>query len=308
LWQFYLFYGILLAVGTGAIYVPLVSMVARWFDKRRGLMAGISISGIGFGIGVIPPVASYLIETFSWRTSMLAVSLACLALVVLLAQFLKSEPGKPGLPGSKAVENPGIGRVEGFTFREALQTRQFWMIWSAWLFYGIFYHVAVVHIVPYATDLGMQAVAASAILTIIGITGVGGRISLGFFSDRFGNKIIIVISFALLAAGYLGLLITGKIWMLYIFAAVYGVFSGIGIIAATLMAEYFGMKSLGIITGAIVFANSFGGAIGPVVAGQIFDITGSYNMAFLLCVALGLISSMTIFLLKPITRELKSSQ
>jgi predicted MFS family arabinose efflux permease len=282
--------------------VPLAALIARWFEKRRGLMSGIAISGFGFGLMAVPPLATRITGWFDWRTAMLIVGIADLLLIVALARFLKDQSKQYATVFSgAAAENirPGLHNI---TFREAIKTRQLWMIAAAWFFYGIFYYVSTVHIVRHATDLGMTALDAASLLTIIGITGVVGRISLGFGGDRIGNKTVVIISFAFLTAAYTGLLLSGSHGMLLVFAVAYGLFHGIGIIAATLAAEYFGLKSVGIITGVMVFANSMGGAAGPVIAGRIFDATKSYNAAFLLCAVLGAASCVIMVLLKPARR------
>jgi MFS family permease len=280
LWQLYLFYGIIVAVGSSAMYAPLVAMLARWFFKRRGLMAGIGISGIGFGIGVVPMIANQLIISFNWRTSLLIVGAASLVLIVLLAQLLRAEPETNLLDDNKDKEAETPIHAKGLSFRESAKTRQFWMIFIAWILYGFFFQVGVVHIVPYATDLGMSVLAAATILMIIGLIGTLSRICLGFAGDRFNNKTTLLISFILLAVAFIGVSASGTVRMLYVFAVLYGTFSGVGILLAPITAEYFGLKAT--------------------LAGYIFDTTGSYQLAFISCGILGIAASIIIWLLKPV--------
>jgi OFA family oxalate/formate antiporter-like MFS transporter len=286
----------------GSMYVPMTAMLTRWFGKRRGLMAGIAISGIGLGIGTIPSIATRLIEIMNWRGALIAVGAADLIAIVALAQLLKAAPEKDQLSSesepSKAVK--ASSSTKEYNFAEAVKTRQFWMIIFTWIFYGVFFQVAVIHVVPYGIDLGMSAMAASTILVVIGFTGVAGRISMGFSGDKFGNRTTMIISFGLLGLAFLGLTFSRTVWMLYIFAVFYGCFSGIGILVTAFMAERFGLKALGMITGAVVSANSLGGAIGPTLAGSIFDFTGSYHVAFLVCGIMGVAACVLIWLLKPV--------
>ena len=109
---------------------------------------------------------------------------------------------------------------------------------------------------------------------------------------------MILISFGALALAYFGLASTHSVWMLYSFGIVYGCFSGIGVLLAPMVAELFGFKALGVIVGALVMANSIGGAISPPLAGAIFDMTGSYEAAFIVSGLLGLVSLFLMFLLK----------
>jgi MFS family permease len=300
LWQMYLSYGVLVAVGMGSMYVPITSMLTRWFGKRRGLMAGVAISGIGLGIGTVPSIATRLIELLNWRGALVAVGVADLILIIALAQLLKAAPDKnqysPESEPPKKVK--AVFHAKDYSFSEAIRTGQFWIIVIVWIFYGIFFQIAVIHIVPYGLDLGMSAMAASTILVVIGLSGVAGRISMGFSGDKFGNRKTMIVCFGLLGLAFLGLALSRSIWMLYLFALCYGLFSGIGILVTAFVAERFGLKALGTITGAVVAANSLGGAIGPTLAGIIFDSTNSYYMAFLLCGILGVASSVLIGMLK----------
>jgi MFS family permease len=157
----------------------------------------------------------------------------------------------------------------------------------------------MVHIVPYATDMGMSTLAAATILTTIGLIGIFGRIILGFTGDRFSNKNTLLISFVLLAVAFATLSISRTIVMIYAFAAIFGSFFGVGILLAPIAAEYFGFKELGVIAGAIYFGNNIGGAMGPVFAGYIFDITGKYEIAFISSGITAILAAVFIGLLKP---------
>ena len=159
--------------------------------------------------------------------------------------------------------------------------------------------MGAVHLVPYATDLGMSALAAASLLTIIGLVGIIGRTGLGFTGDKFSNKVTLAVSFIFLAVAFLAIAASSTIPMLYVYAVIYGFFSGVGILLASINAEYFGLQSLGAITGAILFGNNIGGALGPTLAGYIFDATDTYRLAFILCVVIAAASGIIIWMLKP---------
>ena len=299
LWGLYLTFGVLVALGSSAFYVPLVTMLTRWFPQKRGLMLGIGVSGVGFGIGVVPTIASQLMVITDWRTSLLIVGGASIILIAALAQFLKARP-EIGLPDKNSEKGANLPLPAiGISFGDAVKTRQFWMIFITWLLYGFFYQVGAVHTVPYATDLGMSALAAASLLTIIGLVGIVGRTSLGFTGDKFSNKNTLAISFILMALAFLTIAASHTVRMLYVYAVIYGFFSGMGILLASINAEYFGLRSLGAITGAITFANSIGGSLGPPLAGYIFDARDSYRLAFIICVITAAASGIIIWNLKP---------
>ena len=305
LWGLYLSYGIIVALGSSAMYVPLVSMVTRWFPRKRGLMVGIGVSGIGFGIGVVPTIASHLMISFDWHNSLLIVGGASMALIAGLAQLLRAKPesqvAAPG--GEEKTRAPAQSLSPGLSFNEAIKTSQFWMIFFAWLLYGFFYQIGAVHIIPYATDLGMSALAAAGLLTIIGLIGILGRAGLGFIGDKLHKNVTLAIGFILVALVFLLITINGTVEMLYVYAVVYGLFSGVGLLLASINAEHFGLQSLGAITGAIIFGNNIGGALGPFLAGYIYDTNGNYRLAFLLCGITGIAAGVVIWLVKPAAKQ-----
>jgi len=298
IWHIYLFYGLITASGVSAMYVPLVSMLARWFPDKRGLVGGIGVSGIGFGIGVMPLIASSMIEASDWRKSMLIVGIICMAGVVLLAQILKTPPAEKAAANEHTADKPAADSAKSYKYSEAMKTWQFWMFCAAWFCYGIFFTVGLVHIVPYASDMGMTATAAATVLTLIGLVGTPARIMLGFLGDRIGSRNMFMIAFGSCGLVFILLGAVPSIWMLYIFGLVFGLFSGVGVLAAPITSEYFGLTYLGPIVGTIIFSNSIGGAISPTIAGQIFDVTGSYQTAFWLCGTAGILASLILWRLK----------
>jgi MFS transporter, OFA family, oxalate/formate antiporter len=304
LWQLYLYYGVLVAGGSSAIYIPLVSLIARWFTRRRGLMSGIGISGIGFGVGVIPALASQLIVSYDWHTALVVVGIGGLMFILILARFLRNTPEAYPLDSKSETGNSSIANSnEGYSLKESLKNSRLWLIVTAWVLYGFYYQVGFVHIVAYATDRGLSSVVAATVLTIIGVIGGFGRIGMGFLGDRLGIRKTILYGFLLTGLGYICLSASHSIWMLYVFAVVFGALNGVGLLLIPIIAEYFGFKDLGVISGIVVFANSAGAAISPPLAGAIFDSTGSYEIAFILCGIFGLAAGILMWLLKPMEKK-----
>ncbi len=94
IWQLYLFYGFIMAIGMSGAIIPQMSTIARWFVRRRGLMTGITISGVGVGTMIMPPLASWLISNYGWRNSYVVIGFMVLAGVVSAAQFLRRDPAQ----------------------------------------------------------------------------------------------------------------------------------------------------------------------------------------------------------------------
>lgn len=307
IWQLYLFYGVIIGIGLSGGFVPLTSTVARWFVKRRGLMTGIVVSGIGLGTMIMPPVANWLISSYGWRISYIVVGSIALVLVVLAAQFLRRDPTRMGqLPyGVDEVKEEGLTlEVGGFSLREAIRTRQFWTLCAVFLGFGFCLQVIMVHIVPHAIDMGISPAIAASILTVIGGLGIVGRVIMGGGGDRIGNKLALIISFFLMAIALSLVVIAKELWMLYLFAAILGFgYGGLVAVYSPLVADLFGLRAHGTIFGVVASSATMGGAIGPLLAGYIFDITGSYHLAFLICVIIGVIAFILTILLRPTSRE-----
>jgi MFS family permease len=302
-WQLYLLYGVIIGSGMGSGFVPQLSTVARWFVKRRGLLTGITIAGIGFGTMIVPPVANWLISNYGWRTSYAIIGFIALVVIILAAQFLRRDPSQKGLVpyGSGELKKSASDlRDQGFSFREAIKTRQFWLLCAAGFFFVLSQQAIMVHVVPHAIGLGISTILAANILAIIGGLSVAGRISMGSSIDRIGNKSVLVISLFLATAALAWILAAREIWMLYLFAVVFGfAWGGISTMLSPMVAELFGLSSHGVLLGAVIFSMNIGGALGPVLAGGIFDVRGSYDWAFLACTIICAIGLVLSTLLKP---------
>ena len=307
LWHFYLLYGVIIGIGMGGLWVPPVSIVARWFtQKRRNMMTGIAVAGTGIGGLVTPPLATWLISTYDWRLSYVILGSIALVLVVLAAQFLKRDPARVGqLPygdNQREIHESPLGN-DGLSLREAVYTKQLWLVSGIFLCFGFCVFVIMVHIVPHAIELGIPPASAANILAIIGGVGIAGKAIMGAATDRIGTRTGIIIGLILMIVVLAWLTVAGELWMLYLLAAFFAFGYGTMVtLMSPIIADLFGLSSLGILLGIVNFAATIGCAIGPVLAGWLFDINGSYQLAFLLCVAVGLIGLIMTLFIRPIHR------
>jgi len=303
IWQFYLFYGVIIGIGMSATFVPANSIVPRWFVRRTGLMTGIVLAGAGVGIIIIPPAARWLIATYGWRTSYIIVSIIALVIIMLAAQFLKRDPAQVGqLPyGAEKLKVEGLSlKARGFSLGEAIQTKQFWLLCV--ISFCIWYSVStiMVHIVIHSTGLGIALTTATSILVLIGGMSIIGKAIMGGVADRIGNKSALMISFAIMSASFLWLIVAQEMWMLYLFGVIFGfAYGALSPLVSLAVAELFGVVSHGVIFGITFCVGNFGEALGPVVAGGIFDVMRSYQLAFLLCAGVCAIGIILSSLLKP---------
>jgi len=301
--QLYLFYGVIIGVGMAGVYVPILSTVARWFVKRRGLMTGIVLAGLAAGTFIMPPITNWLIYTYDWRMSFIIVGSLILVVVVIAAQFLRGNPGQiRQLSEGKELSRQGLELVrDGFSLRKSIRTRQFWIAFTMLFCLAFYVFVITVHIVPYATDIGISATNAANILATFGGFGIVGRVVSGFVADRIGNRKVFIIGFAvILASSFLLVLTTAELWVLYIFAAIFGfAASGAGSLTSPLTADLFGMRSHGLIFGIVDLGFPIGGAVGPIVAAYTFDTMGSYQVSFQVCAAFSALGLLLAIIIRP---------
>jgi MFS family permease len=170
--------------------------------------------------------------------------------------------------------------------------------------FGFCMFTVVVHIVPHATDLNISASTAAGILGFIGGFVIIGRLLLGMLSDKIGSRWIFIIGFILVPIGFFWLVSAREVWMMFLFAGTFGLAQGgMGTAESPLVAEIFGLRSHGLINGAMGVGFMAGAATGPWMAGYIFDIMGTYRMDFMICGAMGLLGLFFAVLLKPIKKD-----
>jgi MFS family permease len=305
-WQLYLFYGIVVGIGLSSIDVIPMSTTARWFVRKRGIMTGIVKVGTGAGQLAMPLITSMLIMRYGWRTSYLIVGVVILILLVSISQLLKRDPSQIGLlPDGDAG---GVGEkldagTEGFSLSEALRTRQFWTICGVSVAIVFCLMSIMGHIVPHAQDIRISATSAASVLAVIGGVSMAGRFFTGITIDRIGSKRAMICCFGLLIVALVWLQTAQVLWMLYLFAILYGVAHGAFFTAISpIVAEFFGIRSHGVLFGIVAFSGTVGGAMGPFMTGYIFDVTAGYSLAFWLFIVMSAVGLAMIISLKPIKK------
>jgi MFS family permease len=307
LWQLYLFEGVLIGIGMSSLYGPILSLVARWFVRKRGQMTGVILAGMGIGQLGTPLVVSRFIANYGWQLSYIWLGIIVLLVVVISTQFLKRDPSKIGqLPYGANENKQQAAELSGkeYSLSEALHTWQLWIIFFMKLCFGYYMFSILVHIVPHATDLGISPINAANILAIIGGGAIIGSFVLGRATDKFGPRIVYIGGFLAVLVSALCLMQVQELWLFYLFGALIGLSNGGNITAdSPLTARLFGLKSMGSILGVGTGAFSIGCALGPIITGYIYDSTGSYQTAFLVCGIFALISLIFILILRQ-TKEM----
>jgi MFS family permease len=303
-WQLFLTYSLLLAMGTSSMYTITMSTVSRWFDRKRGLALGIGGSGAGLGMVVMAPFATYLITNLDWRMAYLIIGLLAWALVIPISRLLKRDPYEIGvLPdGVKSAAREAAGQPHGtggLSVPQVLKTRSFWVIIFTWVLFASCLFLINTHIVPHAQDKGFTAGEAAVVLSLIGVALMLGRVVLGVLSDRIGRKRTATICALCMAGMMLWLLWADELWMLYLFALVFGfAYGGMGPSMAALVGDTFGLQRIGAILGVLDVGFGTGAAIGPAIGGLVFDTSNSYYPAFIYGIAAMLAVALLIGLIR----------
>ncbi len=296
LWQVYLIWGLFMGIGGGFCFIPIMSTVPKWFARKRGLALAITGTGFGLGGAVSPLLAQWLISSYSWQQAYGVLGVITLITIIPLAQFMKHSPQRVGLKPygeDKAINDKQslASTSGGLSFTQATKTGKFWLFGLMQYSFSFYFRAITVHITPHAIDIGIPALVAASMLSIIGGVGIVGRLSMGFISEKVRARPAQTVCLVLLTLALVWLLFVKETWMLYIFASVFGLaYGGLAPLQTLIIAELFGTESLGIIHGSLMLFTLTGSASGAPLAGYIFDVMGSYNLAFLISVIIGAIA------------------
>ncbi len=308
LWQIFLSYSLILAMGTGGTIPVLMSVVSRWFYKRRGFVLGIAMSGTGLGTLLMAPFAAYLISNLGWRISYIVLGVLTWLVIISLAMLLRRDPSEIGaLPDGEKLtgETEPMGREKNFgmiglSLPQALRTRSFWLMLAVWLLYASSLHLIMTHLVPRATDTGISTMEASTVLSIMGGFQIISRLFIGRVSDTIGRKIPAAVCAVFGIGALIWLMWSHDLWMFYVFAFLFGIsWGGLGVTTITMVGDVFGERNLGTMMGALDMGFAIGSAAGAALGGLIYDATNSYTAAF----ALGAAAMLLIAILVMLTRR-----
>ncbi len=278
-WQLFAIFGLFIGVGMATHDVVTLSTIARQFRQRRGIMTGVVKVGTATGQIVVPSIAAFLIAIYDWRSALMILGIAAVALLLVAALLMKNPP---------ASARSGNGTdAAGPRFQEARRSRTLWMICAIQFSFFSTLMTIPLHIVVHGMDLGMTPALAAILLSVMGAASVAGRLSVGALVDRIGGRRALILCFVPLIASLLAFLFISAPGVLFAAVAVYGfAHGGFFTVMSPTVAEYFGLQAHGAIFGLVLFSGTIGGAAGPILAGRIFDLTNSYALAFTALAAL----------------------
>lgn len=309
LWQLYITYSLLMALGTGGLFVIVNSTTSRWFIKKRGFAVGITTSAGATGQVIMAPITSLLITAFDWRVASIILGVVTWIILLPISRLMIRDPADIGLypDGIKLDSSTSQSQYkekaileEGLTLSQAYKFREFWLLGFMWLLQSISVNMILTHTVVHAIDLHISPINAALIVSVIGIGAISARLGVGKLSDSIGRKVPAVICAILQAGSLLWLIWIKELWMFYIFAVIFGYgWGGLGSQITVLVGDIFGIKNIGSVMGTITSGWLFGGAIGPALGGIVYDATGNYTAAFAIAVAGMVLTTIFALLLRP---------
>jgi MFS family permease len=287
LWQLYLYFGVLFGVCMGLCWTPILANISRWFSEKRVQMLGITTSGITLGQMSIPILAAYTISVYGWRSAYILLAIIVWMSVIPIVILLNKKGSQVPMPeGNRVSENVEIINVKTpkmWSVGKAIKTLPFWMLMVTGFVTATGFYFIQVHIVAYATDLEVATTSAALILTIMNVGSLISQLLVWVLVNKMGSRFTVIICLALQALALFFLIGVHSLLMFCILGVVFGIgFGGGTTVRMSMVSEFFGTSSVGMILGLVTTAWSVGGIVGPILAGYIFDISHSYNIAFLI--------------------------
>jgi MFS family permease len=281
-------------VGNGTTQMGYSRAVSTWFDKRRGLALALMLAGVGTGSIIFPPLAQALIAAYGWRVAYFVLGVVVLLLgIPLTALFVRERPhetvrAQTTLPGA--------------TVSEGLRSPAFWILIATLFLSSVSMNGSITHLSALLTDRGVTAANAALAASMLGLASFLGRLVTGFLLDRFFGPRVGFCLCALSAGGILLLARAGS--SLPGIAAAMLIGLGVGAeanLTPYLLTRYFGLRAFSTLYGFTWTAYAMAGAIGPVLMGKAFDVTGSYA-SLLMILSVTTLAAAVLLLLLPAYR------
>ena len=284
LWHLVLLVGVVGGIGMSSFYLLTTATVTHWFHARRGL--GLALVLVGFNLGYITggPLAAWLITQLGWRAAYGVLGAGC-GLLTACAAFTVRLP-RPAERAALDRSHPArTGNaptaLSGSTLGESLRDPRQWALNFSWLLLGGLALMISVHAVPFARDQGVSLAGASLALTAYGVGSVIGRLCAGMVSDRLGTRVTIGAAYVLEMAALLALLwIPTRGALLGSLVAFGAGFAASDTMVAKMIPEVFGLRAIAAIMGILTLGWRLGAAVGPALAGFLYDAAGSYRIPF----------------------------
>jgi MFS family permease len=278
LWHYYAAFGVLGAAGVSCVMMPAAAIVSRWFVASRGAALGLISAGSSASAIVFYPLNAWLIEALGWRAAFAVYGLVVAVVVVLAALLYRESPD--GAPRAGRDATPV---VDGPTLSAALRSHRFWAVFTMWALGVIGYQIVTTHQVAHAVDRGFAPATVAWVFGLGAVCTVAGNLLGGWLSDRWGRARVFALGSVIGIGGIVALALVDAPDDLALLALYTACGLGFGMrisLLAAIPVDLFAGPRLGAILGLANGGGGLGGFVGPFLGGWLFDVTGSYQIAF----------------------------
>lgn len=297
---------------AGVTYVPNQTLISNWFEKYRGRAMGIMMIGMGVGGLIMPPSANAILTAFSWRTAFCVLGLLLMFTIIPVAILVvRTKPSDMGLEldGIKAEAMPdgnSKGSQSGLTVKRAVRTLSFWMLLVTSALQTLGVSALGIHFVACVDDAGLSSQTAANFWGLALGFSLVGRPLFGFLADRWNPRNLLTITLGGLGTAVAVLLVLflymgiPPMISLVLFGSIYGVsLGGFAVLLPVVIGRCFGLLNFSKILGLLMSAFAIGVIGGPLLAGRVFDVTGSYQVALLIFGSAFAVTVLTSMLIRP---------
>jgi len=278
--EFQLLFGVVIGVAIGSYYAPMMAAATAWLEHRRSLAAALVSAGMGIGSMTMSPLAAWLLTSFDWRSAMLIIGAATWALLIPASVLVRPPPRAAHRPG--AASAPAATGDYPLTGSQALLTPQFAALAITHFACCAAHSGPLFHMVSYVAFCGVPALLAVSVFGLAGLSGLGGRITLGLIADRIGAKPTLVAGLLVQALAISAYLFVGALGEFYALSVIFGLaYGGVMPLYAVLVSDSFGPRIMGTTFGAVSMFANLGMALGPWAGGYVFDTYGSYAWLYI---------------------------
>ncbi|GGA46950.1 MFS transporter [Psychrobacillus lasiicapitis] len=301
-WIFFFMYGVLLSFGLAFTSpVAVTPLISRWFVRQRGKALFSLSTGSMAGIAIFNPLATFMIDSIGWRSTLSIFAFIFIIIIVPAAIFIFKEDVPEGADLKEASSSTKSSTDENtpkLTLRDAIRTKAYWQIVAGLFACGFSMNLLGSHAVPMLIDHHFEPTTASFGVGMIGLVAIFSTLVLASIADRFSKRKLLFIIYFIRGLGFLGLVFSQNTWQLYLVAALGGlVWSGSIAMSSAILGELFGVKLLGVLYGWAYLGHQIGGAISSFLGGWGYEVFGTHLFSFGLASVTLIIASIISYLI-----------
>ena len=303
---FYFWYGVVASLGRSVFMLTSVTLITRWFEKRRATAMGLTRALGGLASFIFAPLLTWVILRWDWQTAFVAQSLVMTAVVMLMCLVLRDYPHEMGLrpygkeasamPPSQPAPQAAPARASdsvGRLWRRVLRMEGFWTLALINFFCCVCHSVPLVHVVGFAQSAGLSALTSAWVLGVMSLSSTMGRVAWGVFADRHGARLTLILTLFMQGALVLWLVNTQDPVIFFLYAVVWGFgFGGVNTQYGVVARELYGSRHFGPGYSGQMCFSMVGMAVGGFLGGYLYDLSHSYVASWLISFGAGLISSL----------------